>query len=73
MFWDMPMTQEDFEREINRLLVQIELRVKKAEKIELLLKQSLPYVIAHYERSRTGFGNSAKILMNQIKSVLGVK
>lgn len=38
-----------------------------------MLKRCLPYVTSHYERSRVGFGNSARQLMNEIKEILGIK
>lgn len=56
-----------------KLLIKVETMIKRLERMEELLKQALPYVTAHFERSRTGFGGSAQILMNQIKAVLGLK
>lgn len=42
-------------------------------KLVQLLRKALPYVQAHYERSRVGFGDAARDLMNEIKAVLGLE
>lgn len=41
-------------------------------KLIQLLRKALPYVEAHYQRSRVGFGEAARDLMNEIKAVLGI-
>lgn len=67
------MTEEEFEKEINRLLVQIEFKAKRAERIEKLLKQALPFVRTHWETSHAGTGLGAQRLMNEIKAIFGMK
>jgi hypothetical protein len=42
-------------------------------KLKSLLRRCLPYVQAHYERSRVSFGDAARDLMNEIKSLLGIR
>ncbi len=55
------------------LLVKVDTMLKRVEQMEDLLKQAVIYVQAHYERSAVGTGQSARILMNQIKALLGLR
>lgn len=59
--------------EEQKLLIRIETMIKRMDRSEELLKQALPYIISHYERSGVGFGKSARILMNNIKTFLGIQ
>lgn len=72
----MDYTPENFERllrDIDKVLVNMEIKNKRIGELEDLLKLSYNYVRAHWERSRATTGGEAQRLMWRIQALVGVK
>jgi hypothetical protein len=61
------MTPEELEQEINRLLVQMDVKSKNLGKLEEIAKRSYKYVHEHWYASGVGMGVDARTLMNDIE------
>lgn len=69
----MPLTLQELEHELQKLLLRIDIHAKNEEEIKTLLKLCFPFVKAQWERSGVGFGNHALNIMNRIKKITDIE
>ena len=59
------------EKTIDVLIEENDMLRKQVFEAEGLLKAALPYCYYHFERSRAGFGQESKRLIDSIKKFIG--